>query len=407
VPFRRASGSFQDANRSLFGIYATPCLAAVTPASPSVCPRDASVVVHPHRRVLASSRGRRWLTRCFLVFRDLSPLISGALVPVSRYPFLCPHAPHLVRAPGNARPRVHHPHLADMGHVRVPPAATARFSSPHRPPARRFTSRAACPAVASRARALLHYLDPATSPWWLPSPSLDAYLPTHARVYSRTHAYKQEAPAVAVRTAVSELAYMRETAADTRRRTTSATTATALIPAARHGAACSSARNSSGRPAHVPSRTASRRGRSTERNGSTVTRRQGQARHSTPPMRAPLDERLSPPRVISPGARSPRRFTRPHRRQSRPEDCVALRPGRPPQAGDPRLGRALLYRSAPRYEPPASGNRLLRSMPSQPYMNAHRDLFSPWKTEEPVVHDGVVQRAVAPGREHGRRALGR
>jgi hypothetical protein len=85
---------------------------------------------------------------------------------------------------------------------------------------------------------------------------------TRARAH-RAHAYRQGAAAFALRTAVSGQAYMRETMANTRRRTTSATAATAVIPTARHGAACSSARTGSGRPTRARHRTASRSRRGT------------------------------------------------------------------------------------------------------------------------------------------------
>jgi hypothetical protein len=94
-------------------------------------------------------------------------------------------------------------------------------------------------------------------------PPLDVYPSTRACGPSRTLANKQGAAAFALRTAVSELAYMRGTIADTRRRTTSATSETTVIPAARRGAARSSARTGSGRRAHVRPRTASRSRRGT------------------------------------------------------------------------------------------------------------------------------------------------
>jgi hypothetical protein len=92
-------------------------------------------------------------------------------------------------------------------------------------------------------------------------------------------------------------------------------------------------------------------------------------------MRALLYERLSPPRATSPGARSPRQFY-PSSPPSEPfaEERVALRPGHPPKAYDPQLGWVFLYPAAPRYEPRASGDRLLRSMHWRPYLSIFQDL---------------------------------
>jgi hypothetical protein len=169
------------------------------------CRRDTGILaVLPSRRVRSrpspSARPdlfpRKTVANPLLSRRDSLPhhYHVGCTRPSRSLPVpLAPPAASLVRAPGNARPWVHHPHIAHIGHVRALPAATARLPSAQGPPALRFASRAARSAAAfkiSRARALLHYPDPTTSLWWLPSPSLDAYPPRHARGHSRTLAYE-------------------------------------------------------------------------------------------------------------------------------------------------------------------------------------------------------------------------
>jgi hypothetical protein len=145
---------------------------------------------------------------------------------------------------------------------------------------------------------------------------------TRARAH-RAHAYKQEASAFASRTAVSEQTCMRGTIADTRRRTTSATSATTVILATRHRAARSGARTGSGRRAHTLDH-ARLLVRGEERQHRTATRKPGPPFYFGADMRAALDERLSRPRATIPSTRSPRRFTRPRRRRSRPRSSASL-----------------------------------------------------------------------------------
>jgi hypothetical protein len=184
-------------------------------------------------------------------------------------------------------------HFPQPPHDSHLPADLSRCTSPRAPHVPSLCLRPAAPALFSTV--------------WTRQPLCDESLgPRWTRIRPHTRAGSRERMRTSKERQRSQ-AYTRETVVDTRRRTTSATTATTVVPAARHGAVRSVAGTGSGRPTHARPRTASH-----SRRGTAAPYRDAKARSAVLLRRlhARAAARTALPRAAAAPARAPRHSLR-------------------------------------------------------------------------------------------------